>query len=249
MKHIHYPDEPLSRIVKHIWTCEFPGQVGWEHRLPSDAVQILVHVGGRPLRRRDGLAESSVVLAGPTTKAFAIDRADQDALVGITLRPGGLLALGVCPESVVDLALPGFEVLSELGRDSLGMEQVLADLVRQAPPFWLPKAVRLLGTGTGVGTTASQLGQSLRSFRRRFRRQMGLTPKRFARIARMTRSLPLLQDHEVGEVAYITGFADQAHFTADFRELTGTTPGRYAARDGWPLHLADSHKRADGPTL
>lgn len=214
--------------------------------MPSDAIQILVHRGGRPLRRRDGLGESSVVIAGPTTRTFEIDRADQDALIGIVLRPGGLRALGGCPESVVDVAVPGFANLASAGGDVSGIERALHPRLRRLPPPWLAEAVRCLERGEQVGPTADRLGQAHRSFRRRFRRHTGLGPKVFARIARMKRCLPLLADHDATEVAYLAGFADQAHFTAEFRALTGVTPGRYRPRTGWQLHLAESHNSTRG---
>jgi AraC-like DNA-binding protein len=64
---------------------------------------------------------------------------------------------------------------------------------------------------------------------RLFQKHLGLTPYAYltqVRIARSRRLLTLGQP--AAQVALDVGFADQAHFTKRFKQLTGTTPAFYA---------------------
>jgi len=64
---------------------------------------------------------------------------------------------------------------------------------------------------------------------RLFRRHLGLTPHAYLTQVRIARSRQLLRLGEpVAQIALDVGFADQAHFTKRFKQLTGTTPALYA---------------------
>jgi AraC-like DNA-binding protein len=64
---------------------------------------------------------------------------------------------------------------------------------------------------------------------RLFQRHLGLTPYAYLTQVRIAKSRQLLRLGEpVAQVALDVGFADQAHFTKRFKQLTGTTPAFYA---------------------
>jgi AraC-like DNA-binding protein len=64
---------------------------------------------------------------------------------------------------------------------------------------------------------------------RLFQRHLGLTPYAYLTQVRIAKSRELLRLGEpVAQVALDVGFADQAHFTKRFKQLTGTTPALYA---------------------
>lgn len=64
---------------------------------------------------------------------------------------------------------------------------------------------------------------------RLFRKHLGLTPHAYLTQVRIAKSRALLRLGEpVAQVALDVGFADQAHFTKCFKQLTGTTPALYA---------------------
>jgi AraC-like DNA-binding protein len=88
----------------------------------------------------------------------------------------------------------------------------------------------MLNRGLPVADTAAHLGFLPKTFVRRFREQVGLTPKRFARVRRMQRIIRSLRSGEAinwGQLAAQYEFSDQAHFIHDFRDLTGITPTAY----------------------
>jgi AraC-like DNA-binding protein len=64
---------------------------------------------------------------------------------------------------------------------------------------------------------------------RLFQKHLGLTPYAYLTQVRIAKSRQLLRCGEaVAQVALDVGFADQAHFTKRFKQLTGTTPALYA---------------------
>lgn len=79
---------------------------------------------------------------------------------------------------------------------------------------------------------ARAAGMSVRAFERAFAAEYGMSPQRYLRRLRLqAASRRLVSTREgLAEIAAGCGFADQSHFTREFRRLTGTTPGRYRER-------------------
>jgi AraC-like DNA-binding protein len=78
-----------------------------------------------------------------------------------------------------------------------------------------------------VNEVADALGVSERNLRRVFRETIGMSPKEFARLTRFHRALQearVAGDVDWAGVAAATGYYDQAHLIADFREIVGVTP-------------------------
>jgi transcriptional regulator GlxA family with amidase domain len=79
---------------------------------------------------------------------------------------------------------------------------------------------------------AHELGLCRRTLERRFLARVGLTPKRYARTVRLDYAMRLMRPRPavpLSEIAYATGYCDQAHMNEDFRELGGVTPREYLA--------------------
>ena len=76
---------------------------------------------------------------------------------------------------------------------------------------------------------ASLSNMSLRAFERRFRAAFQLTPQRFLRKLRLqiaSRAL-VYTDDPLSAIALTSGFADQSHFSREFRRQFGRTPRDY----------------------
>jgi methylphosphotriester-DNA--protein-cysteine methyltransferase len=75
-------------------------------------------------------------------------------------------------------------------------------------------------------TTRATLG-------RKFREQVGLTPKTYARVVRIDALMKHLATHGPDQWAMLAedfGYTDQAHLHHDFREFCGLTPADYLLR-------------------
>ncbi|MFB7047234.1 helix-turn-helix domain-containing protein [Streptomyces microflavus] len=78
-----------------------------------------------------------------------------------------------------------------------------------------------------VGAVATELGWSRRYLTERFRGEVGLSPKTFARVLRFEHAHDLATAHDPlpwADVATVAGYADQAHLVRDWREFTGRSP-------------------------
>ena len=66
---------------------------------------------------------------------------------------------------------------------------------------------------------------------RAFLRDVGLTPKHFAKVARLQRALKLAITPSINlaTAALDSGYADQAHMTRDFKQLVGRAPRAFLA--------------------
>lgn len=83
-----------------------------------------------------------------------------------------------------------------------------------------------------VEAVAAEIGCSRRYLHARFSAQVGLGPKRVARLIRFRFVCRAIEQAPLrwAEVAAAAGYSDQSHLNRDFRELAGTTPGDFVAR-------------------
>jgi AraC-like DNA-binding protein len=78
-----------------------------------------------------------------------------------------------------------------------------------------------------IGALANYTGLSQSALERRFRRVVGVSPKKFASILQLRRAVALLSDGKNHtEAALQAGYFDQAHFINAFHRATGTSPTR-----------------------
>lgn len=82
-----------------------------------------------------------------------------------------------------------------------------------------------------IESLACELGMSRQYIRRLFLQHTGLSPKAFARIARLGKLVQALQaGAHLADSALESGYADQAHMSHEFKDLVGITPAAYRAR-------------------
>jgi AraC-like DNA-binding protein len=111
------------------------------------------------------------------------------------------------------------------------VEAFLMQRVRDAEPELAAyRAARYLrhSPTMPVQQVALSLDISERHLSRCFRSTFGISPKRFARIARIEKVLAARRDgSDWGDIAYACGFADQAHMIRDFNGIVGQSPAAY----------------------
>jgi AraC-like DNA-binding protein len=110
------------------------------------------------------------------------------------------------------------------------------------PDALVVQAVQYINSQAGL-TSIESLLQTLavgeRTLERKFKLQVGITPKRLSDIVRLTLSAKRMQQtqgRQLTGVAYESGYFDQAHFIKEFKKYTGITPYQYHAQ-AHPLAL------------
>jgi AraC-like DNA-binding protein len=74
------------------------------------------------------------------------------------------------------------------------------------------------------------LRMSERSFERRFKEYVGISPRLFSRICRFQASLTQMRNNnydKLSDIAFENDYADQSHFIRTFKEFTGFSPNQY----------------------
>jgi AraC family transcriptional regulator len=94
---------------------------------------------------------------------------------------------------------------------------------------WLARALRALDDSCGglrLGQLAATCGLHPSHLARAFKQHMGCSVGEYARQSRVSRARCLLTASplSLAEVAAECGYADQAHFSREFKRLCGTTP-------------------------
>ncbi len=209
------------------------------------------HVGGRS--GTSGFRHTSVI-SGLHTGARVLGHHGELQGVEVTLAPWAahrLLAgttLGELADGVADPA----EVLGRRFR-GLGemleaapcwqerfarLDRALLDWTFDAAPAREPSPVVLqaweiltrTAGAVAMGEVAARTGWSLRHLETRFREQIGLTPKKLARVLRLNRAMWMLSTgRRAADTALECGLYDQSHLNREFRAMTGMPPGRFLA--------------------
>ncbi|SPJ26600.1 Arabinose operon regulatory protein [Falsiruegeria mediterranea M17] len=68
-------------------------------------------------------------------------------------------------------------------------------------------------------------------FARVFKETLGQTPMQYVLAYRIEQAAQMMRDKHLhlGEITLACGFADQAHFSRSFKQVTGQTPRRFRA--------------------
>ena len=222
--------------------------------MPGPMIDLKINFGGQVGARRQGSSEWDAQCGGGWAMGVwdaphAVRWPDDLDFVGVTLRPGGAMALfGVqaheLRNDVVGIDLLFGALALEL-RDRLAqapnaqarfalLEQLLAPRLRPVPELdRIAPALRLMRRRGGVVSIADLAARAEVSHKHLialFDRVVGATPKTLARLYRLEHLLARIDTEEPvswTRTAHDACYCDQSHFNRDFRRLTGHTPGRY----------------------
>lgn len=251
------PVPPLEAFIERIWYCADAPIHAEERVLPGggtmDLVFILVDdevcivdpaVPGSVARRR------GAVVAGARTRCCLYDPRARASLVGVHFRPGGAFPFfAISPAELVNGNIP----LDELwGSEARYLREQLIEATTPEARFRLLEAAllrRLERSRAGhpavratlsalaaageprVAEVADRVGLSHRRFIEVFEREVGLTPKLYARLQRFhrvkRRMATLGAPESWAAFAVECGYFDQSHLIRDFVAFSGIAPEGY----------------------
>jgi AraC-like DNA-binding protein len=256
------PIAPLAAHIELLWASERGAMPHpREFNLPTGRVDIVIPLRERQrISRYQGSDDltgehfDSAVVHGAHDRACQRDTDAASSVVGVHFKPGGAAAFfgGALPElrnrtvPLNDLWGPSVSALREELHDTASLHgrllrleaYLLARLVRAgAADVQVSLALNTLMRDPAAASIeplqrASGLGPT--RFIARFEQQVGLTPKRFARVLRfhaLVERVAVAAPDDWALAAVEAGYTDQSHLIHEFRRLTGMTPTAYT-----PLH-------------
>lgn len=249
------PAPPLGAYVETLWwsrrhTVYLPS----EYIVPAGTAQLVIALhdepiwwappdaADRPQSWRGG------VVHGPQSRYYSVGPKPVGAVVGAAFRPGAAGAiLGFPAAELLDRHVTLDDLWSASGRQLrekivscpdahsalAALERAL--LQRLKTPLLLHPAVAYAVHAPAAQPVAhirARTGYSHRHFAALFRTAVGLAPKQYYRIRRIAEAVHRLADRreDLAQLATQLGFADQAHFSREFRALVGVPPTAYRPR-------------------
>ena len=260
------PAGPLRPYVReYVGWSDTSRAISRRRQLPSGAVPLIVNFGARVRERKarsDEWREYGTFTAG-LHDAFTITESAGPNLglqinfsaVGARLfydRP--LCDLTNLTVELVDvLARPADDLIARLAdapswaaRFEILDREIAARIARARPPARAIVSAHdeLVRTGgrVRIAEVVGRSGWSARHFAARFRDEIGLAPKAFARTLRFAaavRALKTAAAPDLADLAQTCGYYDQAHFTRDVGAFAGATPtelivSRFPLDSGFP---------------
>lgn len=181
------------------------------------------------LRRHEHRGVHAVLLATFTpVGAAAFLRVPLEEFAGVTTELAGLLGRRPELERLQDdiVSAP-----NHARRIRLLEGFLLTRIHESAPDPLMSAAVTWLERDAGekrIDALTHYIGLSQSALERRFRRVVGVSPKKYASVTRLQRAVRLrIEGADFATVAQSAGYADQAHFIHDFRRATGHTPADF----------------------
>jgi len=248
----YFPDLPLADHVQLFWHVSGRANYLRDRRLPTGNAHLLFNLGAAPTlfaREPEGPSRSfpTCWLAGQSESFIETGSHGDTVLLGAQFHSHGAyrllrLAQHELSGQVIELeALLGDQVLglrqrlletpSPLARFVL-LEQWLLRLLdrgAQVHPAVVEASRRIAGTHGQIALPAlsRHTGFSREHLIRRFREQVGLTPKAYGNIVRFNRALELARApaSSWAEIAHACGYYDQSHLVRDFQRFAGRAPG------------------------
>lgn len=229
-----------------------PGPGGYRRATPvrPDPFLQIVLTGEHRLRhvaRGQVVRSRRATLIGICTRrTYDLDVEAPLAMMCIQFQPGALHALlGLDCARLTDSCRDATRVF---GADVLDLADRLADIPdaggRQSEAeAWLAglpwpslgaiaRNARAIADGSAARLPPPPPGLSARHYQRRFAREVGVSAMRYARLSRLAHAVQVRAATPTmswTHLAHAAGYADQSHFSREFRAIAGATPSGWAA--------------------
>ena len=248
------PPDSLKDHIRYFWVWENPEHSAAQVFRPvADGCPGLIFQPSEQETFRDpgGKHYPFLFLYGQTVRHRELHAQGLFRTWGICFRPHALKGLfGIDADALTDACTPfgalfpqkGFSLpqeLLDLPTARQQMERMATFLQQRLEQNKYPghgstrhALARLLHAQGNVPlkTLQESLNLSERGLERKFRSDVGISPKLFSRICRFQAALQQLKKghfDKLSDIAFENGYADQSHFIRVFREFSGFTPDEY----------------------
>ncbi|MDR8390803.1 helix-turn-helix domain-containing protein [Aliifodinibius sp. S!AR15-10] len=247
------PGKDLRPYVEFFWEGQFnlSGTTTlYQKVVPNGFVELVIHPSDSHchLPIGDGWSSSpDYTIIGLYTRPYEVQFPHYVNVFGIRFKPEGIYNLFGIPASVFSEKYEDMELV--LGREfkeycerlretphvgqrlKLTTNFLLKKLEQNSAEItYLNRAAEMIRRSEGfnkIDDLPDKVYISQRQLEREFNKKIGITPKRYMRIARLNevhRKLEEEQELELTKIAFDCGYADQAHFIRDFKSFMGVNP-------------------------
>lgn len=259
------PRESLRDFVYCVWTFTGPSDDAPQRIAPDGRPELILHHGTRYVERVEGgdVVQARALFAGQLTQPLILSAPGPAAVVGLRLHAFAARAFlqqsaDVATDKRIDAAVLFGEAGERLARDVLAAPDVAAvvDLAQDFAELRLNGAaldddVRAHAEAlVSDGEAEAPKNVSERQWQRRFKTEVGVSPRMLQSVLRFRRVFDAIEHPETSgwiEAALAAGYFDQPQMARDFRRFVGCTAREWAAqRAGLATSLAaapDSYKK------
>jgi len=253
------PVPSLVPFVDRLWTLvgpAVPDEADVQPVLPDGRPELVIHFGD-PFHRVSAtgtsVRQAQVLLAGQLTEQLLLKPSGAVAVLGVRFSPFGAAAFLPVPQhhlagltiGIDDVSRPIARRIARITEHTddvhAAVPMVQEALVEHVRPDTadarVQQAAQVIsrrGGAVSIDAVAAAVGLGRRHLERRFLATVGIAPKRLARITRFQRALQALEGFDGraagARTAAACGYADQAHFIREFRELAGCSPSQHLVR-------------------
>lgn len=226
--------------------------------LPDGKIELIVHFGDHFEKLESGkkfVKQARTLLSGQLTEKIFLRSTGSIGMVAVRFKPGGSSRFFRFPHDEISDQVLNFRDIAESESIQL-QEQILNALThdeqmlilenfligrmeKQNPKLndsFVLQACRYIVQSGGeytVNDLVKLTGTSERQLERRFKSEVGLSPKMLLRIARFQRFLSMSGSGKITsltDAALVCGYYDQAHFIRDFHAFSGVSPTAYLSQ-------------------
>jgi AraC-like DNA-binding protein len=265
MKYETYePHADLASLVKCYWTLEVPAQPdAQKQRIVPDGCIEMAFLFGDDIKRytsgQEFVMQPREMVIGQITETMYIEPTGHVDSFAVRFYPYGFAGFVQRPiETLVNRETPLAELFGEEPSRKLShrmnqadtttariaiVEEFLLGRLREEQTIdsVVKTTIEALLATQGSGAIRSILGDDAakrRQLEREFKRKIGMSPKQLGKVIRLQTALKRVlnrQSESLTEIAYESEYYDQAHFTKDFKEFTGTTPRKFLGSEEMAL--------------
>ena len=252
------PPAPLRRHLTCLWLLEGHAAAAPAEAhavLPDGSPELIIHLGdlfGAATGEAAPCRQPRAHFAGQLERRLLLWPAGRIAVLGVRFRPAGASTLVREPQDRLRGSWVGLgdlfgargaalvEEAGNAGSPFAALGVVTRWLTREMGPGpdrrVAAAAERVMSSGGAVPVEqlAREAGIGIRHLERGFLREVGLSPKRLARIARFQRVFHAIDQRPErwAAIAADCGYYDASHLVRDFRELACQAPSRLVAEAG-----------------
>lgn len=255
------PSYPLSSYVHSFWTGVF--NVSRDKNfsqlvVPNGYIELIIHLTEDhcALTKNNKQWDNSPdhTLIGLYTQPYEVKFSNLVNTFGIRFFPEGIYNLFKVPPAKIigtyedseDVFGKPFREFCDRIKDKNNTtnliayaEQVLLRKLEenQNDHDYIKKAATIIRNHQGMLTQSELMSKvpiSERQLQREFKNRIGITAKKYMRIARMNAIQKYMQQADSFDFSFLTyeyGFADQSHFIREFKRLTGNSPRSFRNKE------------------